>query len=713
MAEQLLSDDWYRVAKLRPSVRSSVQIARHSYRGVIWYVLHDPVNGRHHRVNRTAYELLARLDGSTTVDTVWRDLLERLGDDAPTQGDVLQALAQLNEAQLLHGQLAPDARQLERRAGERRRAATLGAVNPLSFRLMLFDPSAILVRLDGLARTLFSVPGAWAWGALAALAALVALVNLSELFATASAAWREPRFLFVMWIIYPLLKIAHEFSHGMAVRRYGGTVTELGVRLLVLTPVPYVDASSSTLFADKRERALVAAAGIAAELLIASLAVFVWAIVEDGLVREASLAAIVIGSVSTLAFNGNPLLRFDAYYVLADLLEIPNLGPRSSAYWRYLAQHRLLGLKSVKAPPVGPGEVPWLIGYGAASWVYRLFVFGAISIFIADIHWTLGAMVIAGGIWTLLLRPAWKGLEFVTSSPALSGKRQGALATVATGTLVALLAVLFVPVPFTTVAEGVVWLPEKALVRPVAGGFVTTVHATDGQPVRPGTPILTLANPVLEADLARAQAEVEALEVERVSKLDNDPLRMAELEEKIAAAQAAVTRTRRMVDGLTVRADANGRLALNRPQDLQGRFLAQGEVVGHIMTGDPTTVRVALENELAPRVRGEIVDVAVRLREAPGREFPARVETQILAATDTLPSAALGDRGGGTIPTLADDPAGLRARQPVFLVDVALQANVLHRAGGTALVRFDHGSRSLAQHAAQQVRRVLLRHFES
>ncbi|MEZ5730354.1 MAG: PqqD family peptide modification chaperone [Burkholderiaceae bacterium] len=424
MAEQLLSDDWYRVAKLRPSVRSSVQIARHSYRGVIWYVLHDPVNGRHHRVNRTAYELLARLDGSTTVDTVWRDLLERLGDDAPTQGDVLQALAQLNEAQLLHGQLAPDARQLERRAGERRRAATLGAVNPLSFRLMLFDPSAILVRLDGLARTLFSVPGAWAWGALAALAALVALVNLSELFATASAAWREPRFLFVMWIIYPLLKIAHEFSHGMAVRRYGGTVTELGVRLLVLTPVPYVDASSSTLFANKRERALVAAAGIAAELLIASLAVFVWAIVEDGLVREAALAAIVIGSVSTLAFNGNPLLRFDAYYVLADLLEIPNLGPRSSAYWRYLAQHRLLGLKSVKAPPVGPGEVPWLIGYGAASWVYRLFVFGAISIFIADIHWTLGAMVIAGGIWTLLLRPAWKGLEFVMSSPALSGKRQ-------------------------------------------------------------------------------------------------------------------------------------------------------------------------------------------------------------------------------------------------------------------------------------------------
>ncbi|MEZ5730353.1 MAG: hypothetical protein R3E48_21710 [Burkholderiaceae bacterium] len=112
-------------------------------------------------------------------------------------------------------------------------------------------------------------------------------------------------------------------------------------------------------------------------------------------------------------------------------------------------------------------------------------------------------------------------------------------------------------------------------------------------------------------------------------------------------------------------------------------------------------------------MRGEIVDVAVRLREAPGREFPARVETQIPAATDTLPSAALGDRGGGTIPTLADDPKGLRARQPVFLVDVALQANVLHRAGGTALVRFDHGSRSLAQHAAQQVRRVLLRHFES
>ena len=112
----------------------------------------------------------------------------------------------------------------------------------------------------------------------------------------------------------------------------------MGIMLLVLTPIPYVDASSASAFRTKWERIMVGAAGMAVELFIAALALFVWINIEPGTVRAILYNMIFIASVSSLLFNGNPLLRYDAYYILGDLLEIPNLGPRGIQYLGYLAQ---------------------------------------------------------------------------------------------------------------------------------------------------------------------------------------------------------------------------------------------------------------------------------------------------------------------------------------------------------------------------------------
>ena len=101
-------------------------------------------------------------------------------------------------------------------------------------------------------------------------------------------------------------------------------------------PVPYVDASSSAAFQEKWRRALVGAAGIVVELVLASFALLVWLNVEAGLLRAFAYNVMLIGGVSTILFNGNPLLRFDGYYVLADLLEIPNLADRAKRFSRSL-----------------------------------------------------------------------------------------------------------------------------------------------------------------------------------------------------------------------------------------------------------------------------------------------------------------------------------------------------------------------------------------
>src|SRR5260370_20248483 len=142
--------------------------------------------------------------------------------------------------------------------------------------------------------------------------------------------------------------------------------------LLVFLPVPYVDASSSAAFPEKWRRALVGAAGIIVELVLASLALFVWLDVEEGLLRAFTYNVMLIGGVSTILFNGNPLLRFDGYYVLADLLEIPNLADRAKRFINYLIIRNLFGVKGASSPATSPGEPFWFILYGVSAFFYRV-----------------------------------------------------------------------------------------------------------------------------------------------------------------------------------------------------------------------------------------------------------------------------------------------------------------------------------------------------
>ena len=159
--------------------------------------------------------------------------------------------------------------------------------------------------------------------------------------------------VFLLWLVYPVIKTIHEFSHAYTVKHWGGEVHEMGVMFLVFVPIPYMDASSSAAFNARYKRVMVGAAGILAELLLAATAMIVWANVEPGVVRAVAFNVMIIAGVSTILFNGNPLLRFDAYYVLSDLIEIPNLAMRSNNYIIYLLQKYLLNLEGAQNPVIG------------------------------------------------------------------------------------------------------------------------------------------------------------------------------------------------------------------------------------------------------------------------------------------------------------------------------------------------------------------------
>ncbi|MGH8679872.1 MAG: hypothetical protein ACREUQ_16195, partial [Burkholderiales bacterium] len=344
MRESLFSPLWYRVSNLHPQLRSAVRIQRQHYRDQLWFQLIDGTSDRQFRVNAKAFHFVGRCDGGHSVQEIWDTLLDELRDEAPTQDEVIRLLAQLDEQELLVYEATPNAQTLVKRRDQRVKQRRRAFVNPLAFRVSLGDPSSLIRRFDWLAAIVLNPFALWLWIGAMGLAAAAAASNWQALTVHATRYMATPHYLFLAWVSFPFIKALHELGHAIAVRRWGGDVHEAGITLFVLVPAPYVDASSAAGFRARYQRVVVSAIGIMVELSLAAVALLVWLNVQPGLVRDVAFVTMFIASVSTVLFNGNPLLLFDGYYVLCDALDLPNLGSRSKNYWAERIQRFALGV---------------------------------------------------------------------------------------------------------------------------------------------------------------------------------------------------------------------------------------------------------------------------------------------------------------------------------------------------------------------------------
>ncbi len=711
MAENLFSPSWYRVAGLRPGIRRHVRFHRHHYRGQLWYLLQDPSSGRCHRLTPTAYRIAGLMDGRRTAQEIWEVANEQLGDDGPTQGETIRLLGLLHGADVLRCDVSPDTAELFRRTQRREQAEWWRRyLNPLALRQPLFDPATFLARWLHLVQPLFSRLGAAVWCAVVGLALLLAAGHWSELQEGVTAELLDPRNLVLIWLLYPAIKLLHEFGHAFAARVWGGEVREMGILFLVLVPIPYVDASAASAFPDKRRRMLVGAMGIMVELFVAALALFVWLAVEPGLIRTAAYDVMLIGGVSSLLFNGNPLLRFDGYYVFSDAVEIPNLSARSNQYLGYLVQKRVFGLENVREPVTAPGEEPWFVGYGIAAFAYRLMVMVGIALFVAGRFFVVGVALALFAVAMQVVVPVLRHASFVLTSPRLAERRPRAV--VATFGGAAALAVLLgvVPFPLSTAAQGVVWPPEGAEVRAGAEGFVERILFAPGSRVSAGQAVIRARDPSLEAEVAVLEAELRELRARRHAERVSDQVRAEMTLEEIRTSEASLADGRRRASETLVRASADGTFLVPRALDLVGSYLQQGQLVGHVVGPSVSTVRVVVPQQDVARVRERTRGVEVRLASRLSEPVVGEILRIVPAASERLPSAALGTTGGGPLPVDPEDRDGLRTLEPVFQLDVRIPSGLAsHRIGERAYVRFEHGAEPLGIRAWGALRRLLLR----
>src|SRR3546814_10038288 len=182
----------------------------------------------------------------------------------------------------------------------------------------------------------------------------------------------------------------------------------MGIMLLVLCPVPYVDAAAAGALPDKWKRALVGAAGMIAELFRAGIAALLWVVLEPGLARSVAYNVMVIAGISTVLVNGNPLLRFDGYYILADLIEIPNLGSRANRYWADIVNRHIFRTHGMQPFEATPGDKRWFLVYAPAAFVARMLMLFGIALVVASKFFLIGVLIALWSLWTGIRRPLWK-----------------------------------------------------------------------------------------------------------------------------------------------------------------------------------------------------------------------------------------------------------------------------------------------------------------
>ena len=506
---------------LRLAVRKDLHAQRQTYQGRNYWVVKDPLSLQYYRFEEEEYALLQMLDGQTSPDRIKREFDYRFTPQKISIGELFQFAGMLYRSGLLISDAPEQGVQLLRRAEETKsRERWQSLTNILAIRYRGFDPDVLLGKLNGYFGWFFTWT-AFFFVAIIGLGAIGLVIAQFETFQNKLPSFYE-FFAAKNWIWLALVlgstKVLHEFGHGIACKRFGGECHEMGVMLLVLTPCLYVNVSDSWLLDDKWKRAMIAAAGMYFELVLSAFAAFVWWFSAPGIINQLALNIVFVSSVSTIVFNANPLLRYDGYYILSDLLEIPNLRSKASTILNRFCGSLFLGLES-RPDPFLPKRHQWLFAsYSVAAALYRWVITFSIFWFVYRVLEpyglkVIGQLVALSSIYGLLGIPLIRLYKFF-STPG----RLGAVNRVRAVLSLALLAVLIfgimmVPIPHYVYCSFYTQGANSENVYVDVPGTLTDVYVTENSQVQAGQPIVKLYSQDLQVQYASLLTEFEQAQV--------------------------------------------------------------------------------------------------------------------------------------------------------------------------------------------------------
>ena len=719
--QSLFSEHWHLVRHLKPQLRQNIEVLPRMLRGRIWFLLFEPMSQRFVRVNPETWHVITLLDGQSNVEQIWDKSAEYIEqqnrnfnkqDRAISQNELVQLLTQLYNNDLLQTEVSFDAEEMFQRFKKHKfNKLKQSLLNPISLKIPLVYPDKVFNRLKKLAQSIFTIWGLSLWFIIVCPAVLLLAQYWPLLINNLSDRVLATNNLFILWLTYPIVKLIHEFSHGLAIKAWNGNVREMGLMLILFIPVPYVDATSSYHFISKWQRVAVSIAGILTELLLGALAIYLWISTQSGILHAFAYNIIFIAAVSTVLVNGNPLMRYDGYYILSDLLEIPNLAGRATKYWVYLSDRYLLGAKIAQPPYAAENEKIWLIIYGIISPMYRVTIMISLIWFVAQKYFFFGLILAFISGFMTIISPLYKGIKHIYQGTTLSKYRDQAIRRF-WGIIATFIIIFFIiPFPYFTTHQAIVWMPEESIIRANESGHISQVNLKNNQ-IHKNQMMFQLSNSELIEKYELQKLQVEELDYKlRQAALDDIPqLQKLQYQKQGAIQQLQAYETK--FKQLQIYSQLDGNWFSKDPIQLNQRYYKRGDIIGYVINQPAQIIRSAVLQQDYDLIQKQLKGIEIRFKNHFNVVYTGKIIRSTPQTQKKLLSSALGSQAGGSITVDPNDQEGKNTLQNYFDLDIqlsqALESSVF---GDIVYVRYDLGYSPLALQWIRKLHQLFLEQF--
>ena len=567
--------------KMRPDLTCDPM----TYQGVEYWVVKEPLGQKYFQFPPHVFYLLQELDGTKSAEELQDNYHREFAPKRITRQDLQQLLTRFHQDGLVTSDLPGQGMELLKRSKKTSRMELMGQMaNVLAIRYKGFDPEQILN---------FLLPFTW-WiftkgcAIVVAILAAIALASVGANWAAFQAklpgfeAFFNPNEWYMFALVLCVTKVFHEFGHGLSCKRLGGECHEIGFMLLVLTPCLYCNVSDSWRLPNKWHRAAIGAAGMYVEIILATLATFIWWFVQPGFVQDICLKVMLVSSISTVLFNGNPLLRFDGYYIMSDVLEIPNLNQKSTKALTTLLGRNWLGLE-IPDDQLMPANRPWAFAtFTVAAFCYRWTVMFSIIFFLMTMLEpynleSLGVGLALFSVAGMIGMPAYKLFKYMSVPGRMHQVKKLRFGVISVIGIALLALILFFPLPHYLRCSFIVMPREVDTVWVLEPGRFDECLVEAGDLVTEGQVLARLVNENVEYQLLDVQAQVEEKKAKmeianrQLSTTDHalgaDP--RSSLAAEIAGLQTTLKRLRQQQEHLVLKAPLTGTV-LEVPYKHQG-----------------------------------------------------------------------------------------------------------------------------------------------
>ena len=723
-------------------MRADLSAVQQSYQGRDYWVVKDPLTLKYFRFEEEEFRLLKMLDGETSPDQIKRRFDYDFAPQKITMQELYQFVGMLFRSSLLVSDSPNQGIELKKRSDKANAAGWKQKLtNILSIRFRGFDPDLMLTAVNRYTAWFFTWPTfiAMLMLGIGAVGLIFAQFDTFQAKLPSFQEFFEAKNWFWLAIVMAMTKVAHEFGHGLACKRFGGQCHEAGVMLLVLTPCLYMNVSDSWLLKSKWQRAFIAAAGMYVELIIASFAVFIWWFSQPGMINQLALNVIFVSSVSTLLFNANPLLRYDGYYILSDLLEIPNLRSKATTILKRFFGRHLLGMQS-SPDPFLPRRHQWLFAfYSVAAALYRWVITFSIFWFVYRVlepygFKVVGQMIAMMALYGLVGMPVVSAWKFFSVPGRWGSVKQTRLAVSVMALALIIGAILMIPIPHHVYCSFRIQIQDATNIYVDVPGTLERVSAFANQRVTKGQTLAVLRSTELERQITQLKTKVDMANtkfrlVKHAASSDSrrgEGARFAESEAALKTASRTFAQRQLDIAKLTITAPFDGYLLAppsreeRTPEGVlklwdgiplekknEGAWLDKKTVVAKIVP-DLTKFKVILAVDqteiefVQPRQKVEL-----QLRQHPLKLYQSEITEFVPVKMRETPQVLSSKNGGDIISTVNDEGQQVPASTTYMLtVPVQIEDEYVID-GGTGVAKIYAGR----QTAGRRIWRLLCHTF--